>query len=183
MRVTGRNVCDVAIIPPVKLKVGLTLLLAVAQLTAAGAAGAPPPQRGLFEPGESLGGVRIGMTKEEVTRAWSGRFGRCRDCEHTTLYFNYRPFLPDGAGVAFERSRVSHVFTVWQPDGWRTPEGLLLGDPAADIARTYGPLDRRECGRYYALVEPGARAQSAFYVYDGEVWGFALTVPDASPCL
>ena len=165
-----------------KLKVGLTLLLAVVQLTAAGAAGAPPPERGLFEPGESLGGVRIGMTKDEVTRAWGGRFGRCRNCEHATWYFNYRPFLPDGAGVAFERSRVSHVFTVWQPDGWRTPEGLSLGDPAADIARTYGPLDRRECGRYYALVEPGARAQSAFYVYDGEVWGFALTVPDASPC-
>ena len=99
------------------------------------------------------------MTKDEVTRVWGGRFGRCRDCEHATWYFNYRPFLPDGAGVAFERSRVSHVFTVWQPDGWRTPEGLILGDPAADIARTYGPLDRRECGRYYALVEPGARGR------------------------
>jgi hypothetical protein len=141
------------------------------------------PERGLFAPGESLGGVRIGMTKAAVLRQWGERFGRCGDCPRTTWYFNYRPFLPHGVGVGFERGRVSHVFTVWQPDAWRTPEGLVLGDPAADIARTYGPLDRRECGHYYSLVDPGASAQSAFYVFDDEVWAFALTVPDASPCL
>jgi hypothetical protein len=164
-----------------KLAVGVALVALLTVMAGSGAGAAP--ERGLFAPGESLGGVRIGMTKADVLRRWGERFGRCRDCEHTTWYFNDRPFLPDGVGVAFERSRVSHVFTVWQPDGWRTPEGLVLGDPAADIARTYGPLDRRECGRYYALVEPGARAQAAYYVFDDEVWGFALTVPDASPCL
>jgi hypothetical protein len=123
------------------------------------------------------------MTKQAVLRAWGDRFGRCRDCRHTTWYFNYRPFLPQGAGVVFERTRVTRVFTVWQPEGWRTPEGLAIGEPAAEIARTYGPLDRRECGRYYALVEPAARAQTVYYVFENEVWGFALTVPDASPCL
>jgi hypothetical protein len=149
--------------------------------TTTGESGAP--ERGLFAPGESLGGVRIGMTQAAVLREWGDRFGRCRDCPRTTWYFNYRPFLPQGVGVGFERGRVTHVFTLWQPQEWRTPEGLVLGDPAADIARTYGPLDRRECARYYALVDPGARTQSVYYVFDDEVWGFALTVPDASPCL
>ena len=164
-----------------KLLVGALVLAAI--LAAAGPGVGAAPQRGLFEPGDSLGGVRIGMTKSDVIRRWGDGFGRCRDCARTTWYFNYRPFLPEGVGAGFEGSRVTHVFTVWQPEGWRTPEGLRTGDPAADIARTYGPLDRRQCGRYYALVETGARAQTAFYVFNNEVWGFALTVPGASPCL
>jgi hypothetical protein len=36
---------------------------------------------------------------------------------------------------------------------------------------------------YYAPVRPGLRAQTAFYVFRDRLWGFALTVPDASPCL
>jgi hypothetical protein len=164
-----------------KLVLGGVVLLAVVGLAGSGAGAAP--ERGLFAPGERLGDVRIGMTKEQVRRVWGDRYGVCRDCLHTTWYFNYRPFLPQGVGVVFERTRVTQVFTVWQPDGWRTPEGLVLGEPAAEIARTYGPLDRRECGRYYALVETGARAQTAYYVFEDEVWGFALTLPDASPCL
>jgi hypothetical protein len=159
------------------------LVAVVGMMGVPGSAPSAAPERGVFLPGDSLGGVRIGMTKADVLREWGIRFGRCRDCPRTTWYFNYRPFLPQGVGVGFERGRVTHVFTVWQPDDWRTSEGLVLGNPAADIARTYGPLDRRECGRYYALVDPGVRAQSAYYVYEDEVWGFALTVPDASPCL
>ena len=164
-----------------KLLVGALVLVTVVGVAGAGAGAAP--ERGLFVPGESLGGVRVGMTKAEVVRAWGTRFGRCRNCGRATWYFNYRPFQADGVGASFEGGRVSHVFTLWQPDGWRTPEDLRLGEPAADIARTYGPLDRRECGHYYALVEPGGRAQTAYYVFDNKVWGFALTVPDASPCL
>jgi hypothetical protein len=160
---------------------GALVLLAVLGLT--GAAAATAPQRGLFVPGESLGGVRIGMTGQAVTNAWGNRHGVCRSCPHTTWYFNYKPFLPEGVGVVFERGRVTHLFTVWRPEGWRTAEGLRLGEPAADIARTYGPLDRRRCGRYEALVEPGPKAQTVYYVFEDEVWGFGLTVPDASPCL
>jgi hypothetical protein len=167
----------------VKHKVLMAGIAAAVVVTLAGAGAAAPPERGLFVPGESLGGVRIGMTKADVEREWGDRFGVCRNCAHTTWYFNYKPFLPEGLGVVFERRRVTHVFTLWQPDGWRTPEGLQTGEPAAEIARTYGPLDRRHCNRYYALVEPGARAQTVYYVFDDEVWGFGLTVPDASPCV
>jgi hypothetical protein len=167
----------------VKHKLVLGAVVAAVVLAVAGSDAGTAPQRGLFVPGESLGGVRLGLSKAAVERIWGSNFGRCRGCPRATWYFNYQPFLPEGVGVAFERGRVTHVFTVWQPDGWRTPEGLRLGDPAADIARTYGPLDRRECDRYYALVDSGRRAQTAYYVFENEVWGFGLTVPDASPCL
>ena len=167
--------------PPL-LSVG-SLISVLAALVFALPASAALPNRGDFVPGKSLGGVRIGMTKEAVPNAWGDRHGVCRSCPHTTWYFNYEPFLPEGVGVVFERGRVAHAFTIWQPEGWRTPEGLRVGEPAADIARTYGPLDRRRCKRYDALVQPGLRAQAVYYVFEDEVWGFGLTVPDASPCL
>jgi len=166
-----------------KHKVVVGAVVAAVALALAGSDAGTAPQRGLLVPGESLGGVRIGMTKAQVQRNWGDRFGVCRDCLHTTWYFNYRAFAPEGVGVVFERRRVTHIFTLWQPDGWRTPEGLRVGEPAAEIARTYGPLDRRRCIRYDALVEAGVRAQTVYYVFDDEVWGFGLTVPDASPCL
>jgi hypothetical protein len=167
----------------VKHKLVVGALVATVALALAGSDAASAPERGLFVPGESLGGVRVGMTRAAVVDAWGSRHGVCRSCPHTTWYFNYKPFLPEGVGVVFERGRVTHAFTVWQPEGWRTPEGLRVGEPAADIARTYGPLDRRRCVRYDALVQPGLRAQSVYYVFENEVWGFGLTVPDASPCL
>lgn len=123
------------------------------------------------------------MTRAQVREAWGERHGVCRGCRHTTWYFNQEPFEPEGAGVVFERGRVAHVFTLWQPDGWRTEEGLALGAPAAEIARTYGPLDRRSCLGYYALLDEGGEAQTAYYVFDNELWGFGLTLPEASPCL
>jgi len=134
-------------------------------------------------PGQTLGGVAVGMSKTQVRRVWGTHFGRCRDCLLETWYFTYRPFEPQGAGVVFRRGRVSHVFTLWQPEGWRTPEGLELGDSEAEVTRIFGALVRRSCIRYTALLLRGRRAQTAFYVFDGAVWGFGLTRPAANPCL
>ncbi len=39
-------------------------------LAAASAAGAAPPREGILVPGQSLGGLRLGMTKQEVRGAW-----------------------------------------------------------------------------------------------------------------
>jgi hypothetical protein len=159
------------------------LALVAAGALALAAAGGSAPSNRLLRPGEHLGGVRIGMTKARVLAVWGARHGVCRDCRRTTWYFNDRPFEPEGTGVVFERGRVVHAFTVWQPRGWRTPAGLELGAPAAEIARAYGPLDRRGCSGYYALLAGDRRAQTVYYVYRNEVWGFGLTVPEASPCL
>jgi hypothetical protein len=158
----------------------ITAVAAIAMIPSSTAA---PPRQAEFSPGRSLAGVRLGMTKSEVLDAWGKRHGVCRACSRETWYFNYRPFTPEGTGVVFQRGRVVHAFTVWQPSGWRTTEGVELGAPSSEASRVYGALDRRQCTFYYALLEPGRRAQSVFYVFEGEIWGFGLTEPDASPCL
>lgn len=164
------------------LSVGSPVALAAALVLALPAAAAPP-DHAKFIPGVSLGGVKIGMTGAQVRAAWGDRHGVCRSCARTTWYFNYAPFTPQGAGVVLRKGRVVHVFTVWRPSGWRTPQGLTLGDPASDVSRLYGSLDRRTCTGYYALLKPGKRVDNVFYVFRGKVWGFGLTLPDASPCL
>jgi hypothetical protein len=162
------------------LAVALAAAFAAASIPASGAA---PPKQGEFVPGKSLGGVKLGMTKDQVLAEWGQRHGVCRSCRRETWYFNYEPFTPEGTGVVFQRGRVVHAFTVWQPKGWRTPQGLELGDDASEASRVYGSLDRRRCTGYHALLEPGPSAQSVFYVFREEIWGFGLTRPDASPCL
>ncbi|HWB56536.1 MAG TPA: hypothetical protein VG479_06340 [Gaiellaceae bacterium] len=156
-------------------------LWAVALLVAFPAA-AEPPTGGAFTPGESLAGVRVGMTQDEVLAAWGQRHGVCRECRQTTWYFNERPFQPQGMGVVFAGGRAVHAFTVWQPAGWATPEGLALGDPAGAIGATYGELAEQDCGDYLALVGGEEGARSVFYVHEDDVWGFGLIAPDRSPC-
>ena len=147
------------------------------------AAAGEEPAGGEFVPGRSLAGVDLGMTRDEVLDTWGTRHGVCRDCAAETWYFNERPFHPQGKGVVFERWRVVHAFTLWQPVSWSTPEGLELGAPAGEIGATYGELDERACRGYSALVGAERDARSAFYVYDDEVWGFGLVRPGRSPCL
>jgi hypothetical protein len=123
------------------------------------------------------------MTKAQVRAEWGSTFGRCRSCTRETWYFNYRPFTPEGAGVAFLDGRVVHVFTIWQPVGWRTTKGLTLGALEGQVTQAYGPLPRRSCLGYDALVLRGRKALSAFYIHDGVLWGFGLTRPASSPCV
>jgi hypothetical protein len=152
-------------------------------LALAGPAEGEPPAGGQFLPGESLAGVELGMTRAEVRATWGQRHGVCRECREETWYFNERPFHPDGAGVVFGGGRVAHAFTVWQPQGWLTPEGLELGDPAGEVGATYGELTERACSGYSALVLEDGEPASVFYVYEGELWGFGLVTQGRSPCL
>jgi len=162
-------------------------LLSAVVITAAFAVAVPaaaePPAGGLFRPGRSVAGVELGMTKAQVLARWGDRHGVCRDCTRTTWYFNERPFRPQGMGAVFERGRVVHAFTVWQPEQWRTPEGLELGAPGGEIGATYGELTERRCAGYTALVRDHAASRSVFYVYEDEAWGFGLARAGANPCL
>ena len=137
----------------------------------------------MLAPGESLGGARLGMTRGEIRAAWGDRHGVCRRCGRKTWYFNERPFAPQGAGVSFERGRAVRLFTVWQPQGWRTVEGLALGEEAARVEDLYGPLARHRCRRYTAFLLPGANADTVFYVYRGAVWAFGLERRGVRACL
>ena len=156
--------------------------LAVVALAAAPAASAPTTTR-VFIPGAELGGARIGMTKAEILRTWGRRHGVCSDCRRETWYFNEHPFQPQGTGVAFRKGRAIQLFTVWKPSGWKARQGLALGADGGNVGATYGEVATTSCHGYDALVLRGKRADSVFYVYSGDVWGFGLERPGVTPCL
>ena len=145
-------------------------------------AAAAPPTAGVLVPGRSLGGIELGATAAEVERGWGRAYGVCRGCAVRTWYFNYFAFQPRGAGVELRRGRVAAVFTLYQPPGWRTTRGLVLGDSVARVTSVYGALVRRECGGYAALVLPGRGATTAFYVLDDRLWAFGLLRPGLPLC-
>ena len=132
------------------------------------------PTHGILVPNRSLGGIQLGEPEADVRAAWGPRVGVCRNCRDRTLYFTYRAFAPEGAAAVFHRRRAVALFTLWSPRGWRTAQGLRLGDPAARITRVYGPLPRVECGGYYALTLPRGRSVTTFYVLRERVWAFGL---------
>jgi hypothetical protein len=159
----------------------LTVAAALAVPVAMGASSSPP-RAGVFDPGRSLGSLRLGMTPAQVRAAWGTDYGRCRNCRTPTWYFNYTRFSPQGAGVEFRRGRVDAIFTLWSPAGWRTTRGLRIGDEEASVTGTYGGMTRAECGAYHVLLLPRGRVVSAFAIVNGRVWGFALFRAPSRPC-
>ena len=143
---------------------------------------AAPPRAGVVVPGVSLGGLRLGATPAAVRAAWGSGFGTCRGCAAPTWYFTYRPFTQQGAGVEFRRGRVSALYTLWAPPGWRTPKGLAIGDPAATVTRLYGALPLEQCVGYSALLLRRGATLTAFYVVGSKLWGFGLMRYGRSPC-
>lgn len=165
----------------------VSLLAAVGALVVLALPGVAPaalPRQGVLVRGERLGGIAIGMTKTQVRARWGSQHGRCRSCAYEVWYYTYRPFEPQGAAVEFDAGRrVRRVFTLYEPEGWRSSDGLDLGAPEADVASRYGSLPRRQCTGYTALILKGLHAWTEVYVYEGRVWGFGLSRPDASPCV
>ena len=143
---------------------------------------AAPPDSGVLVPGRSLGGIELGATKVQVERRWGRAYGVCRGCAAETWYFNYFAFQPRGAGVELQKGRVTAVFTLYQPLGWRTTRGLVLGDSVARVTSVYGALVRRECGGYAVLVLPGRGATTAFYALGDRLWAFGLFRPRLPLC-
>ena len=145
-------------------------------------AAAAPPNAGVLVPGRSLGGVELGMSKAEVERRWGRAYGVCDGCATETWYFNYFAFQPRGTGVELRKGRVAAVFTIYQPPGWGTTRGLVLGASVARVTSVYGALVRRECGTYAVLVMPGRRVTTAFYVLEDQLWAFGLFRPGLPLC-
>lgn len=146
-------------------------------------AAAAPPRKGVFAPGKSLGGLRLGMTPAQVKAAWGSSYGRCRGCAQPTWYFTYRRYKPHGAAVQFRRGRVEAIFTLWAPSGWKTTKGLYVGDNVDRVAGLYGTLARADCpGNYYALTMPTPGGVNAIYVVNEKIFGFGLLSFRASVC-
>jgi hypothetical protein len=139
------------------------------------------PQHGVFVPFRSLGGLRLGATQPQVARAW-GKHGVCDGCASPTWYFTYKPFTQQGALVTFRRGRVVSLATLWQPVGWHTPSGLLLGDDAARVTAVYGGLATVNCGSYLAYALTRGKVTTAFFVVDNRLWGFGLSLAPVPVC-
>ena len=118
------------------------ILLLAAAIAFVPVAAAAPPRKGLFAPGKSLGGLRLGMTPAQVKAAWGADYGRCRGCPQPTWYYTYRRYHPHGAAVQFRRGRVQAIFTLWAPSGWKTTKGLYIGDNVTHLQTLYGTLAR-----------------------------------------
>ena len=158
------------------------IALLVALLLAAPAAAALP-RKGVFVPGRSLGGLRLGATPAQVRAAWGSSYGRCRDCAQPTWYFTYRRYKARGAAVQFRHGLVAAIFTLWAPAGWKTTKGLYIGDNVDRMPGLYGTLARTDCpGNYYALTMPTPGGVNAFYVVNEKIFGFGLLSFGAAVC-
>ena len=154
---------------------------AVAALAFAAGAAAALPRPGVLVPASSLGGVRLGEPAAQV-RAALGAHGVCRGCLLPTWYFTYRRFDQHGLGVELVGGRVSAVYTLWQPHGWRTPGGLVLGMTQNQVTGQLGALLPVTCAGYSALVKDAGGARTAYYIRNGRLWGFGLLLAKADPC-
>jgi hypothetical protein len=166
------------ILDGMKRAVLCVLLLTGAASPAAGAL----PRPGVLVPGRSLAGVRLGESAARVRAALGPKYGVCRDCRTTTWYFTYRPFTRRGLAVELTRGRVSALYTLWRPDGWRAPRGLVLGAVEAQVTTLAGPLVVLACSGYDAFTKELDGVQTAYYLLDGKLWGFGLLRARASPC-
>lgn len=161
-------------------------LAACALAGGAAAAGALPrpgelPRTATFVPGVGLAGIRLGDTAAQVRAAWGGSFRRCGECAKTSWYYTF-PDEPVGGAVVFRQGRVAAVFTLGSVFGWRTREGLRVGEPIERLVDLYPRMTARGCAGYSAFSSRSGDAVSSIYV-DGEVvYGFALTRPSEPVC-
>jgi hypothetical protein len=155
----------------------VTAALALAAPAAAGL-----PRAGKLIPGRSLGGIRLGESPRAVRAALGTFYGSCRACSRQTWYFTYRPFERQGLAVEFTDGRASAVYTLWRPSGWSAPRGLRFGASPLDVHKLGHTTSTITCGGYEALVRDTAHARTAYYLFDGGLWGFGLFRREGNPC-
>ncbi|HEY6017157.1 MAG TPA: hypothetical protein VIU86_17500 [Gaiellaceae bacterium] len=169
-------------------RAGALLLAALAAGAVAASAVAAPslrvpqlPRKGELVTGVSLGGVRLGATEADVRSTWGSGFVRCPGCTVPTWYYTY-PDDPVGAAVSFRRGKVVAVFTLGSVFGWRTREGLRVGELIERVVDTYPQMQARGCVGYSAFTTRSPAAVTSIYVFGEVVYGFALSRPTEPVC-
>jgi hypothetical protein len=162
----------------------LALAFVLALAVSSGSAAAGLPRSGVLVPGKSLGGVGLGATAGEVRARWGQPPRVCSRCAERTWYYLVEPSAgePFGVGVAFRGGLVTAVFTLGSPRGWRTREGLRLGDGLDRAHGLYTGLSWRACIGYLALSMRQARVVTSIYANGESIYGFALTRPGEPVC-
>jgi hypothetical protein len=155
---------------------------AVTALVVSGSAAAGLPKTGALVPGRSLGGIRLGESPRAVRAVLGRSYGTCRGCARGSWYFTYKPFTQAGLAVEFDRGRVSAVYTLWRPQGWYAPRGLRFGATPLTVHDRVGTLRTIPCQGYVALVRDTFQARTAYFLYQGRLWGLGLFRRAATPC-
>ena len=142
------------------------------------------PARGILHPGKSLAGVKLGDTMERVRELWGDNYRVCqgRQCPYPTWYFIYPKGEPLGASVRFKQGKVVTVFTLGSPSGWRTAEGLIIGEQVDRISELYGKLRTNMCIGYGALTMRTNNTLTSIYTTGQVVYGFALSRHNEPVC-
>ena len=167
-----------------KALLALVLALALVPVSQAvpGASSATLPTHGILNPGVSLAGVRIGDTDVKVKRLWGSNYKICPDCKFPTWFYFYQRGEPLGAAVKFKEGKVVAAFTLGSPTGWRTKEGLLLGEQIDKVASLYGSLGWHVCIGYGAMSMRHGNTVTSIYTTGTAVYGFAITAPKEPVC-
>jgi hypothetical protein len=172
------------------------ILVCVLTLVLAPTAAAKFPIHGVLIPGKSLAGVQLGDTPAAVTKLWGSSYNVCTYCGAETTWFYIYPtpridmlypngtesYEPLGAAVRFRNARVSAVFTIGSPDGWRTAQGLLTHAEITDAISLYGVLNSVSCIGFGAMTIRAGNVVTSILTTGEAVYGFELSTPNEPVC-
>jgi hypothetical protein len=170
------------------MRVALASILVVAALALVPGAGAGQlPTRGVFIPGVSLAGVKLGFDQTKVKAALGSNYRLCTTansnlCKEPLWLYEYARGEPLGVAVRFHSGKVTAVFTLGAIQGWKTKDGLKMYDPVSNIYSFYETPIYTKCIGFEAFSMRKAGVTSSFYTASGVVYGFALTAPGEAIC-
>jgi hypothetical protein len=172
--------------------VSLLLVSALAIVPAAGAKNARVsgqlPTRGVFVPGVSLAGVKLGFTQAKVKTVLGSNYQPCTTdispdlCKEPLWLYEYTRGEPLGVGVKFHAGKVTAIFTLGAIQGWKTKEGLKMYDPVSNIYSFYAVPIYTKCIGFEAFSSRKGKITSSIYTASGVVYGFALTTAGEAIC-
>jgi hypothetical protein len=144
------------------------------------------PQRAALVQGRTLGGIALGDRPADVRAFWGTDYVLCRELCAAKTWLYFLPEFDDPVGIAVsfdETARVSAVFTLGAPLGWRTREGLRIGDDVHQATALYpGWKGFRGCIGYAAMSTRQGGVVTSIFIHGEDVYGFALTLPGARVC-
>ena len=106
------------------------LLAGMSHGTASSAHASNFPTRGIVVPGQSIGGVGVGMSQDQVKARWGGNYRVCQNCGKNLVWLYVYPGAePLGAAVKFN---------VPSPESGGSPaaKAAVKAEKAADLAQT-----------------------------------------------
>jgi hypothetical protein len=188
------------------LALAATAFAALALAAGASARTTNFPARGIVVPGQSIGGITLGMTELQVQQRWGHNFSICHKCGSNLVWlYEYPGSEPLGAAIKFSvpeassvkvtttgktttvtpvpnpAAKVIAVFTLGSPVGWGT-KGAMMFDPVSNVYNLFGNTGDSQCIGYDALTVRIGQSTMSFYTASGVIYGYALTAPTQSPC-